>query len=344
MTYYPRFVTETDVPPPYNDCNACAMAMEIDHWTYGRIRLTHQAIRAKTGVPVNKGLNYPQIAAAVKALSGLVIQYSDANNPSTNVMSLAQLKSHLATGGGANVCGMYPSLAGLKTSAGLAVNRWQPGYLGGHSMFYSDLRADGTVFQSDPLGRGAYDGERVPLRVLEAFALSPGFGTTSKVTAAFSVVGARPSEPVVPDTAIASGENEMVFVEIEKYPAPRRITVKAGPDVPGYVPPSHTPVRTVAFPRESGFSASGEAWVTGWSTDPKNLVYEYWVAADGTFGPDNNGGQALLVPKRPDQLIPEPKPVASGPTAAEVAALVKQGRQAGARDTAKVATDYAEKQ
>lgn len=258
--YQPRFVTETDVPPPFNDCNAAAMAMMIDHWTYGRVRLTHQAIRSATGVPDDRGLNYPQIARAVNALTGLAIRYSDVNNPSTDVRSLAQLKSHLANGGGADVCGMYPSLAGLRSTAGLAVNRWQPTYKGGHSIFYSDLQADGTVFQADPLGYGSYAGERVPVRVLEAFALSSGFGTTAKVTAAFSVVGTRPSPSTLPDTSIS--EDIPMWVNDLVPITPSRAVIRPGAH--GYRSPDvKTPV-TVTI-GAAGYTATVIAGVgSGW--------------------------------------------------------------------------------
>ena len=186
-------------------------------------------------------------------------------------------------------------------------------------MFFSDLRADGSLFLSDPLGRGTYHGERVPVRVLEAFALSPIFGTTAKVTAAFSIVGTRPSAPVVPDTATSSTEEDMPNWVTELAPiTPSRAAIRPGAKLHRSPDASSPAAITIGA---AGYTATVVAAVGTWLV---YLTYE--------------GGPIFVARADVTSLTP------LAANAEDVAALVKAGRKAGAQGAADAAAAYARAQ
>lgn len=172
MVYLPRFETQTDqrVPTPWTNCTFAAGAMLVDHWTYGQRRTDDVTLRSKSGVPVSQGANFAALARAIRAALELDLRWSEPDASGNADISWAQLRDLLADGGGAAVAGAYGALARHRTVDGKAITRWQPGGTFGHAAFVADYRpAERTVWWMDPLGRGDYVGDRIPLVALWDF-------------------------------------------------------------------------------------------------------------------------------------------------------------------------------
>lgn len=155
------------------------------------------------------------------------------------------------------------------------LRRWDPAFGGGHCVC---VISGPKPLLLDPLATDRYPGEEVDVDTIMGFAWGPPATYTRYL---------KEDEFI-----------EMIYVKTIMYPVPRYISVKPGPVIPGYNPPSHDVVKQLGpITRGTNFHAAGEAFVTGWSNDPNNLEWEYWIADDGYF-------KGLLVPKRPDQLVP----------------------------------------
>lgn len=202
MVYIPAFETQRDenAPLPWTNCNPASAAMLVDLWTYGAVTTSDVELRRASPVPLDQGMNFRQVAAALAVvapeLGGFL--YSERDGSGNRNLAWAQLRDHLAAGGGAVVCGSYDSLAAWKSLDGLAVTRWQPGGTFGHACFTCDYRprdagGDGAVTWMDPLGHGSYTGDRIPLEALYAFVWRDGNDASARVTAAHSFTAPRPA-------------------------------------------------------------------------------------------------------------------------------------------------------
>lgn len=207
MAYVPRFETQRDeqAPVPWTNCTAASAAMLIDLWSWGQIDTSDVALRRASPVPLSQGMNFAQVGAAIaKLFPGLgALRYSEQAGWSPAPMTWAQLRDHLATGGGAVAAGTYSSWGEHRSRAGLLIRRWQPAGTFGHAVFVCDYRPDaGDLLLMDPLGHGDYRGDRISIEALWSFIWRSGSAdATVRVTAAHGFAKPRPlrpDEPVVP--------------------------------------------------------------------------------------------------------------------------------------------------
>ena len=201
MVYVPEFETQRDesAPLPWTNCTAASAAMLADQWSLGAAKTSDVELRRVSPVPLDQGMNFKQVAAALRArlpqLGDLL--YSERDGSGNRNQTWAQLREHLVNDGGAIVCGHYSSLAGAVAATGLKVDRWQPGGTFGHAVFVCDNRpaasgGDGRVLWMDPLGHGNYAGDRIRLEDLWAFIWRNGNGPAALVTAAHGFTAPRP--------------------------------------------------------------------------------------------------------------------------------------------------------
>lgn len=193
--YIPKHESQTDerAPVPWTNCTFASGAMHIDHWTYGAINTSDIALRNASGIPLNLGANFAALKRAILAVARLDLRYSEWDGSGNAQMTWAQLRTHLANGGGACIAGSFAKLAPYKSAAGLSLTRWQPGGDFGHCIYVCDYReSDETYWHDDPLGLG---GERAPLAALWAFIFKAGTDQNARITAAHGFVGTRPPAP-----------------------------------------------------------------------------------------------------------------------------------------------------
>jgi hypothetical protein len=199
--------------------------------------------------------------------------------------SEATLRKYLTTPGYALL--LQGSMGNLPV--GHPLRRWQPEFGGGHAVCV----ISGTQPRwLDPLGPKGFAGDLTDADTILRFAWDGAkysrYLKKDELAGAGRTDTGDDTRPQTPDTATT--EEPMVYVREVSYSAPRLIRCLAGGMIRAYQPPSHDVVKTLTLTRPSSFHAEGEAFVTGWSEDPKNPVYEYWVAADGVF-------EGLLVAK-----------------------------------------------
>lgn len=206
--YIPEFESQRDqsAPLPWTNCQPASGAMMLDHWTYGRVNTDDITLRRLSGIPVTRGMNFRELAAAIEKHSPHLgrLLYSEKDGSGTDQITWAELRDNvLAKGGAAIVCGNYASLADNKTIDGKAITRWQPGGSFGHAMLVCDYRPteDKSVLLFDPLGHSGYDGDRIPLTALWEFIWRNGNGPDAVVTAAHRFSIARPA-PIAPSTRV----------------------------------------------------------------------------------------------------------------------------------------------
>jgi hypothetical protein len=175
--YHPPFVTETDEPPSWNDCQWCAGLMLANKATRGRYpstRSEREALREASGDYMG-GSSFHDLAR------GYLRRYG--KRVSLNAISVATLERRLLRGDGADVNLIYNALPDHFT-------RWDrrfaaKGRLSRHAAYVQatdrggnfHLTPDGRlrdVFWNDPLGRSPtgtpptkrYRGEWMPWPVL----------------------------------------------------------------------------------------------------------------------------------------------------------------------------------
>lgn len=179
---------------------------------------------------------------------------------------------------------------------GHPLRRWQPEFSGAHAVCVISGTRPRWL---DPLGPLHFAGDLTDLDTVLRFAWDGN---------QYSRYLKKDELLSLPDTA--AEDDVTLIIEIEKYATPRVVRCLTGGTIRAYLPPDHTVVRQATLTRPSWFHASGYAKVTGWSTDPKNPVWDYWVAGDGFFGPDNNNGKSLFVAvsayTKADPLPPAP--------------------------------------
>jgi hypothetical protein len=162
--YTPRFVTQTDERPPWEDCLWASGAMLLDKWTHGRIHPDRQRLRAASR-DFRGGSTFADLARAAARLYGWRPRWSpDGGDP----LTWRELLDRLARGGGAVIAGDYGDL-------GNPFIRWSRSYAAdphaaGHAMYVERYdAAHDRIWLMDPLGRGGYSGEWAPARRIYAF-------------------------------------------------------------------------------------------------------------------------------------------------------------------------------
>jgi hypothetical protein len=162
--YVPRFVTQTDERPPWNDCLWASGAMLLDKWTHGRATPERQVLRRASGDAVG-GSRLSDLARAITRLYGWRPKFSPDGGER---LTWPNLLERLASGGGAVLAGDYGRL-------GAPFTRWDWAYAhdpkaGGHAVYVDrfDERAK-RIWLMDPLGRDGYTGEWVPVERVHAF-------------------------------------------------------------------------------------------------------------------------------------------------------------------------------
>lgn len=196
--YVPDFETQRDqgAPLPWTNCTLASGAMLVDWSSYGRQRTNDIELRAASGVHPSLGVNFAALRRAILAVEKLDLRFSEWDRSGNANITWATLRTHLANHGGSAVAGQYRALRPFRSSAGHALDRWQPGGDFGHAVFVCDYRpADGTVLWMDPLGHGTYRGDRIPLEALWAFIFKSGNTQDAYVAAAHAFNGTRPDGP-----------------------------------------------------------------------------------------------------------------------------------------------------
>ena len=175
-TPYPlRFVTETDKPPPWDDCAVDAGRMWA--WAnYGRW-LSRADIRLAAGVAdkpgTSEGLTPAQLRAGLSGALGVPVPIERPTWP--------ELVSRLQEGATAVLSGYYSRLRGVHGLTGQDLTRWDPLFAAkpeaktGHAVHVSAYNPGGQLrsewlWLQDPLARGtAWLGEWAPETALRTF-------------------------------------------------------------------------------------------------------------------------------------------------------------------------------
>lgn len=170
MAYMPHFETETDTTP-WQDCAWSSLSMLIDKWTRGHVVVHHRSLRTASGD--SGGSASTDLARGVK------------NHPKTKGWTLpaqnanwTQVVALINKGYGMVLMGQYGAIKGYSKGH---YTRWDQKFANksysGHAVY---LQKDGPkgahkagyVWWMDPLGRGTYKGEWVPLNVVRSFAMA----------------------------------------------------------------------------------------------------------------------------------------------------------------------------
>jgi len=162
--YTPRFVTQTDERPPWDDCLWASGAMLLDKWTSGHAQPDRQRLRRASG-DFNGGSTFADFARAVSRIYGWRPHWSPDGG---DRLTWNGLLDRLEAGGGAIVAGDYGDLGNpyIRWDRSYAANR----SASGHAMYVEHFdRAHDRLWLMDPLGRGGYRGEWVAARRLNAF-------------------------------------------------------------------------------------------------------------------------------------------------------------------------------
>lgn len=223
MIYTPQFETQRDesAPLPWTNCNPASCAMLIDWYTYGRVNTSDVALRKASPVPLNQGMNFAQVAAAIRkvvpSVGGLLYSEYDPGVGNANI-TWGDLLKHLKGGGGAVVCGNYGDVGfrnskgwGTHTSTkGLRIDRWQPSGTFGHAV-YVGQGTDNDVLLMDPLGHGDYKGDRISWVALWEFIWKTGWQDANvRIVAAHWFTATRPTPPAPAPTPVKTyTETEM---------------------------------------------------------------------------------------------------------------------------------------
>jgi hypothetical protein len=166
--YRPDFVTETDTRP-WTDCLWASGAMLLDKWTNGRVTVTRQALRAKSG-DRHGGSTFDDMKIAF-AKYGFNLKFSP--DGGTRI-TWGQMLSRLEKGAGAVLLGDDHRLPRW-------FGRWDYGFWkktgkdDNHAVYIERYdRRRGRVWLMDPLARGDWKGEWISVRSLRKFAWSSG--------------------------------------------------------------------------------------------------------------------------------------------------------------------------
>jgi hypothetical protein len=162
--YTPRFVTQTDERPPWNDCLWASGVMLLDKWTHGRLTPPRQTLRRSSGDGVG-GSRFSDLARAISRQYGWRPKFSPDGGER---LTWNDLLERLASGGGAILAGDYGRL-------GSPFTRWDWSYAhdpkaGGHALYVERYdERNKRLWLMDPLGRDGYTGEWAPVERVHSF-------------------------------------------------------------------------------------------------------------------------------------------------------------------------------
>ena len=161
----PEFVTETD-ERPWRDCLWASAAMLLDKWTNGDVSVTHQRLRNLSGDD-DGGSSLEDLRVAFRRL-GFRVELDGGRRRDDDLAR--RCCGACRPGGGAVVLGDYGQLPRW-------YGRWDYRFWNGKGTSGNDNHAvyverydprRGVVWLMDPLGRGDYDGEWLPIGALAA--------------------------------------------------------------------------------------------------------------------------------------------------------------------------------
>jgi hypothetical protein len=219
--YRAEFVTQTD-ERPWKDCLWSSAAMLLDKWTNGDVIRTHQQLRRLSG-DAHGGSDFEDLHVAFAKLG-----FKVPDNRAGDRLSWGRLLSRLRRGAGAIILGDYGDLPAW-------YGRWDYGFWKGtpqtkaqakalktlrhhaskqakakarkklrpdnHAVYVERYdRRHGRVWLMDPLGRGDWHGEWIPVSALKRFAWQANgsvFAVTTPVAAAAPFTGVRFSDPAI---------------------------------------------------------------------------------------------------------------------------------------------------
>ena len=199
--YHPRFVTETDTRP-WTDCLWASAAMLLDKWTNGDVKVSRQALRAKSG-DRRGGSTFDDMKVAF-AKYGFNLKFSPEGGTR---ITWGQMLSRLEKGAGAVLLGDDHRLPRW-------FGRWDYGFWkktgkdDNHAVYIERYdRKRGRVWIMDPLARGNWKGEWISTRVLHKFAWKRGGAiyvamTPTAKPAPFKGVRALKPKMVLSSTAV----------------------------------------------------------------------------------------------------------------------------------------------
>jgi hypothetical protein len=162
--YTPRFVTQTDERPPWEDCLWASGVMLLDKWTRGTVTPDRQALRRSSGDRVG-GSRFADLARAISRHYGWRPKFSPNGGERLTWNGLLE---RLTIGGGAVIEGDYGRL-------GAPYTRWGRAYAhdphaAGHALYVERYDAyHERIWLMDPLGHDGYAGEWVPAARVHAF-------------------------------------------------------------------------------------------------------------------------------------------------------------------------------
>jgi hypothetical protein len=155
--YTPRFVTQTDERPPWEDCLWASGVMLLDKWTHGRLTPDRQALRRSSGDRVG-GSRFADLARAISRHYGWRPKFSPGGGER---LTWTGLLERLTIGGGAVIEGDYGRLGAPYTRWGRAYARDRNA--AGHALYVERYdAAHKRIWLMDPLGHDGYAGEWVP--------------------------------------------------------------------------------------------------------------------------------------------------------------------------------------
>ena len=174
-----------------SNCVWAAGAMLLDKWTHGGTRVTQTALR-RAAHKKRGGASLYDLSRGIAGVSGRRIRFSPGYG---DTMSWWQLLDRLAHGGGAVLIGEYGRLPAHYT-------RWDRSFANkrnsSHAVYVQSYdRASGRVWLMDPLAKGDFPGEWIPVETLHRFATFEH----GKVMAAATPAGRRPRTAPLTDHA-----------------------------------------------------------------------------------------------------------------------------------------------
>ena len=258
LGHHPGFVTEREAGR-WQDCIWASAAMLVDKWTAGRVTISKDELRRRSG-DLHGGSNLDLVRRVLRQI-GIPARTSPTGG---DFVTWADLRARLATGGGAILLGDDSHLPRW-------FGRWDPTFWGrsggrdNHAIYLDRYdRASDRFWIMDPLAPAGWPGEWISARDLRSFAwTTPGGGLAALMTPA----AARPpfaGVHLAGPNAVAGGSAVHVSWPVAKAPKgwkmPNldvRFTVGSAPD--GLLPPGPTVVSTLPVAATSGAGVSKPA-------------------------------------------------------------------------------------
>jgi hypothetical protein len=310
--YTPRHVWQTS-----QNCLWAAGSMLLDKWSHGRVRASQYTLRKASG-DKEGGSNLRDLARGYAKAVRVKLRTPNWGDS----MRWWQLLDRLASGGGAVVIGEYNRMP-----AHFA--RWSPSYAArresSHAVYVERYdRRRGRVWIKDPLARGGWPGEWIPVDALRRFADIEG-GIVQGVA---TPPRRRPSTAPLIDQAYRLGDPVVPRLVLAGHP----LTVKVPLRVTGGFPWPEAQ-RLVATWRRVGGAGSGDAKLKvtrSRTVRPTRSAFSTRVAV-----PDDPGVYRVSLKfaaargRSPDRAVGEFEVRVAGPYAAAIAVAAPSDHELG---------------